>query len=112
MRICIGHAGSPSAPAAMKQTVTTVGLMIQNQIIENILIGGRKSRKPALSQYSMYSKTLTFETLFYPGPAMISRQLTRGDEILKVCVCEKVSMLCVCGWVCVLCVRETVCVRV
>jgi len=47
--------GSPFAAA--RQTVTTVGLMIQNQIIENILIG---------------------------GPAMISRQLTRGDEILKV----------------------------
>jgi hypothetical protein len=95
----------------MKQTVTTVGLMIENQIIENILIGGRKSRKLALPQFTLYFKTLTFETFFYPGPAMISRQLTRGDEILKVCVCESVCVLCVFLFVCVVCERDRVCMR-
>jgi C-terminal processing protease CtpA/Prc len=39
------------------QTVTTVGLIVKNATIENLLIG---------------------------GPAMISEQLARGDKILKV----------------------------
>ena len=52
------HASVPSPAAAQSgQHQTTVGLMVKNQVIENLLIG---------------------------GPAMISRQLERGDVILKV----------------------------
>ena len=52
------HASVPSPAAAQSgQLQTTVGLMVKNQVIENLLIG---------------------------GPAMISRQLERGDVILKV----------------------------
>jgi hypothetical protein len=82
--MCVGQAGSPSAPAAMKQTVTTVGLMIENQIIENILIGGGKSRKLTLPQFSLYFKTLRFENFLLPRachdlpPADKRRRDTQG----------------------------------